>query len=324
MCSVKPPNDLSHKGRSVEEWVDLHFFRPIGIRIARALQPTGISADQVTLWSLMIGLVAGHLFAYRDRWTNLIGFALFIVSDVFDSADGQLARLRGTSTRFGRALDGINDNLRFDNRYFHLMYRLIASGFWWPGACLLVAAAGLAHTFQSAAIDFVRNAYLYIGVGGRGELDLPEDLDPAPRGSWLERFGARVYRDYIVRQVQLLPRPVQPIRALRQGGASRGSLVSPPCVAPPRYAPASTSSRSWTALPAYRRWTGSRCCAITRRCASSLRSTSSTSALRPPPISSSPCGDWSRGTTWCARSRWRSRAERPSGSPRRRGRAAAS
>src|SRR5882762_9656845 len=76
MCSVKPQTDLSHKGRAVEEWADLHFFRPIGIRIARALQPTGISADQVTLWSLVIGLVAGHLFAYQDRWTNVIGFGL--------------------------------------------------------------------------------------------------------------------------------------------------------------------------------------------------------------------------------------------------------
>src|SRR6059058_3195082 len=102
MCSVKPQNDLSHKGQAVEEWADLHFFRPIGIRIARALQPTGISADQVTLWSHVIGLV------------------LFIVSDIFDSADGQLARLRGRSTLFGRALDGISDNLRFVNLYFHL------------------------------------------------------------------------------------------------------------------------------------------------------------------------------------------------------------
>src|SRR5438067_2347931 len=196
MCSVKPQNDLSHKGQAVEEWADLHFFRPIGIRIARALQPTGISADQVTLWSLVIGLVAGHLFAYQDRWTNVIGFVLFIVSDIFDSADGQLARLRGRSTRFGRALDGISDNLRFVNLYFHLIYRLIHAGFWGPGAFLLVAAAGLAHTFQSAAVDFVRNAFLYLGVGNGSELDLPEDLEGGRRGTVLERFGARVYRDY--------------------------------------------------------------------------------------------------------------------------------
>src|SRR6266496_3560450 len=143
---MKPPSDLSHKGPGVEEWLDLRLFRPLGIRIARALLPTRVSPHEVTLWSLVIGLVAGHLFAYQDRWTDLIGFGLFIVSDVFDSADGQLARLRGTSTRFGRALDGIGDNLRFVNLYFHLMYRLIASG-WWSGA-LLVAAAGLAHTYQ--------------------------------------------------------------------------------------------------------------------------------------------------------------------------------
>lgn len=213
---MKPPSDLSHKGQAVEEWVDLHFFRPIGIRIARALLPTGVSADQVTLWSLLIGVVAGHLFAYQDRWTNVIGFALFIVSDIFDSADGQLARLRGTSTRLGRALDGTSDTLRFVNLYFHLAYRLIHAGYWGPGAFLLVAAAGLAHTYQSAAVDFVRNAFLSIGVGKQGELDLPEDLDASRPTTTLERFGARVYRDYVTRQAQLFPRSVKLIRLLRQ------------------------------------------------------------------------------------------------------------
>ena len=236
---MKPPNDLSHKGHAVEEWLDLHFFRPIGIRIARALQPTGISADQVTLWSLVIGLVAGHLFAYRDRWTNVIGFALFIVSDIFDSADGQLARLRGTSTRFGRALDGISDALRFINLYCHLIYRLIHAGLWWPGAVVLVLAAALAHTYQSAAVDFVRNAFLYIGVGNKGELDLPEDLEPASeRGTILERFGWRVYRDYVWRQSHLFPRSVKLVRLLRQASVpdtfraeycARQAVVLPLC-----------------------------------------------------------------------------------------------
>src|SRR5205823_1183317 len=178
---------------------------------------------------------------------------------------------------------------------------------------------------------------LSIGVGGRGELDLPEDLAAAPRGSWLERFGARVYRDYVVRQVQLFPRSVKLIRAVRQGGGERGvspqfrtqyrarqDAVLPLCVVPPRSVPAWMSSPSWTARPGFRRWTGSHCCATVRRCATLPRSTSSTSAPPPHPISSSPCGDWSRGTTWCARNRWRSPAPRPRGSARRPGRAAAS
>jgi len=212
---------LAAKGLAVEEWLDLHFFRPIGIRIARALYPTGISPDQVTLWSLLIGLVAGHLFVYRDRWIDVIGFVLFIVSDVFDSADGQLARLRGTSTRFGRALDGINDNLRFVNLYLHLMYRLAHAGVGWWGV-LLVALAGLAHTYQSAAADFIRNAFLYLGVGKGGELDLPEDLETRSAGTVLERFGARVYRDYVVRQAQLFPRSAKLMRLLRARGAGGG------------------------------------------------------------------------------------------------------
>jgi len=215
MCSVKPPNDLSHKGVAIEEWVDLRFFRPIGIRIARALEPTGISADQVTLWCILIGLVSGHLFLYRDPWVNAIGFVLFIVSDIFDSADGQLARLRGTSTRFGRSLDGIGDHLRFVNLYVHLAIRLMLAGWHWYGL-LLAALAGLSHALQSMAADFIRNAYLTIGEGSTGEVDLPEDLPAAGQGTLLQRFAAAVYANYVLRQTWLFPRTVDLLRQLRR------------------------------------------------------------------------------------------------------------
>jgi len=138
---------------------------------------------------------------------------LFVVSDVLDSADGQLARLRGTSTRFGRMLDGIGDNLRFLSLYLHLMARLVVAGVGWPGV-LLLAAAGLSHSLQSAAADFVRNAFLFAGLGG-GELDLPEDLGREPVRSRWARFAARVYRDYVIRQAQLFPRSVRLLRLLR-------------------------------------------------------------------------------------------------------------
>ena len=211
---MKPPNDLQHKGAAVEEWVDLRFFRPIGIRIARALEPTEVSADQVTLWSILIGIVAGHLFLYRDPWVNAIGFLLFIVSDVFDSADGQLARLRGKSTRLGRTLDGLGDHVRFVNLYVHLAIRLSLAGWHWP-ALVLGVAAGVSHSFQSAAVDFIRNAYLSIGEG-RGEVDLPEDLAAAREGTLLERFAAWVYEGYVRRQLWLFPRTLELVRVLRR------------------------------------------------------------------------------------------------------------
>jgi CDP-alcohol phosphatidyltransferase len=211
---VKPPNDLHHKGAAVEEWVDLRFFRPIGIRIARALEPTDISADQVTVWSILIGLVAGHLFLYRDPWVNTIGFLLFIVSDVFDSADGQLARLRGTSTRLGRTLDGLGDHVRFVNLYVHLAIRLSWAGMHWH-ALVLAVAAGVFHSFQSSAVDFIRNAYLSIGEG-KGQVDLPEDLPAAAGGTMLDRFGTWAYDGYVRRQVWLFPRTLELLRMLRR------------------------------------------------------------------------------------------------------------
>lgn len=210
---MKPPTDLQLKGVAVEEWIDLRFFRPIGIRIARALLPTGVSADQVTLWSIVIGVVGGHLFVYRDPWINAIGFGLFILSDLFDSVDGQLARLRGTSTKLGRTLDGVGDHLRFLNLYVHLAIRLSYATAPWR-VLLLAVAAGVSHSFQSSSVDFIRNAYLSVGEG-RGAMDLPEDLPARAQGTLLERFGAWVYAGYVRRQLWLFPRTEELLRMLR-------------------------------------------------------------------------------------------------------------
>lgn len=220
---MKPPNALAHKGEAVEEWIDLRFFRPAGLRLARALAPTAVSPNQVTVWGMLVGVLAGHLFLYSSRTVNLIGVALFIVSDIFDSADGQLARMRGSSSRLGRLLDGAGDNVRFTSLYGHLLVRLLHVGWGW-NAVLLFALAGWSHSLQSAAIDFVRNAFLEIAEREGGELDLPEDVPLTGRG--VARFGARLYRDYARRQAFLFPRTVRLVRALRQGELTRGGLVA--------------------------------------------------------------------------------------------------
>jgi phosphatidylglycerophosphate synthase len=209
---LKPPTALAAKGEVVEEWIDLHFFRPLGFRIARLLKPTQVTPDQVTVASLVLGLAAGHLMVYASPLLNAAGVTLFVVSDVFDSADGQLARMRGTSTRFGRILDGIADNLRFVNLYLHLLVRLALAGSGWE-ALALAALAGVSHSFQSAAVDFMRQAYLHLAVGRGSELDLPETATRAEAHTLGQRIGAALYRDYVRRQAWLFPRTVELVRA---------------------------------------------------------------------------------------------------------------
>jgi len=192
------------KGPVVEEWADRRFFRPAGWRIATTLAPTRISPDAVTLASLVLGVIAGHLFWYANPWINAAGVVLFVWSDVLDSADGQLARLRGTSTRMGRILDGLADSARFLSLYAHLGARLYVSGWGWGGVVLALAAL-FSHTYQAAAADFIRQAYLYFAVGKGSELDVGSE--PAARqGSFWERVAGWLYGDYVRRQAWLFPR----------------------------------------------------------------------------------------------------------------------
>lgn len=209
---MKPQTALAAKGAEVEEWIDLHFFRPVGFQLARRLEPTSVSADQVTVASLVVGVIAGHMFVYNNMMLNTIGLALFIVSDILDSSDGQLARMRGNSTRMGRMLDGISDNVRFVNLYAHLAARLLIAHWGWAGL-VLTAFAGLSHSFQSAAVDYIRQAYLRFAGGGTSELDLPENLGPVEGASWWERFASRMYRDYVTKQAGVLPRTADLVRA---------------------------------------------------------------------------------------------------------------
>lgn len=205
------------KGPVVEEWADRVFFRPVGWRLANTLLPTGISADAVTFMSLVLGVLAGHLMWYASEWINAGGVALFVLSDILDSADGQLARLRGSSTRMGRMLDGLADGGRFVSLYGHLGARLVVSGWGWGGA-LLAFAALASHSYQAAVADFIRQAYLHFAIGKGSELDLPES-SAMPRGTSLgSRITAWLYGDYIRRQTLLFPRTTALMRALAGGG----------------------------------------------------------------------------------------------------------
>ncbi|MBA3544210.1 MAG: CDP-alcohol phosphatidyltransferase family protein [Chthoniobacterales bacterium] len=208
--TAPPSVEASYKARSVEGVLDLYFYRKIGYRIALLCARLRITPAQVTWCGAALGVLAGHLYFYRDLRLNLLGMLLHVGCNAFDNADGQLARLTKKGSGAGRALDGLADNLVFFSVYAHLCLRYTAGGgtqlVW-----LLALSAGASHSMQSAAADYFRNAYLYFAEGkARAELDsshaLQEEFD---RLRWSERpwkkFLLRLYLNYTRQQEWLCP-----------------------------------------------------------------------------------------------------------------------
>jgi phosphatidylglycerophosphate synthase len=102
----------SLKSLDVEEPIDLYVHRPLAYVLARALLPTPVSPNAVTLASMALSLYAAFLVVststpHHFQWAALCAF----LGTVFDCADGQLARMRKTSSVIGRMLDGTADVL---------------------------------------------------------------------------------------------------------------------------------------------------------------------------------------------------------------------
>jgi len=75
----------------------------------RLLYPLPVSANQLTLVALGMGLIAAVFYALGGE-TALAWGALFLYGKLFlDNVDGNLARIRGEESRFGRFLDSVSD-----------------------------------------------------------------------------------------------------------------------------------------------------------------------------------------------------------------------
>jgi phosphatidylglycerophosphate synthase len=94
-----------------EELVDFYIHRPLARPIARALMPTAVTPNAVTIVGGAVGVSAGAaLWSSVDApWLRLAAAALLFASVVLDCVDGQLARMRNQASRAGVILDGLVD-----------------------------------------------------------------------------------------------------------------------------------------------------------------------------------------------------------------------
>lgn len=195
----------TYKARDVEEVIDIYFYRPLGYYTALLCRFLRLTPNAVTILSIVFGVYAGHLFYFRDIMTNAAGILFWIVADILDSADGQLARLTNNKSKIGRILDGLATNLIFISMYGHLYARIVESGHapWW---LLFVLLGAMSHSMQSALADYYRNAYLHFVVDPeKSELHRSADIIAEYNAIVFSKEPARkvlmwFYRNYTVQQ----------------------------------------------------------------------------------------------------------------------------
>jgi CDP-alcohol phosphatidyltransferase len=174
--SALPPVETTYKAREIEGWIDVHFYRKLGLRLANLCRRLGMTPTMVTLLGGVFGVAAGHLYYYGNVVTNIIGWVLHVIANLFDNADGQLARLTNSGSRAGRVTDSVVDHVIFINIYVHLGFRCLHDHSF-LFALVVTCAAGVSHAIQAAAADYYRSAFLYFGTGrSRGEMDTSGQL----------------------------------------------------------------------------------------------------------------------------------------------------
>ncbi len=93
--------------------VDTHSLFPLVRRISSRLTPvlgrSPLSANHISLLSLALGLAASWSIVYDEYRMTVIGGFLMVGCYVLDNCDGEIARLKGQSSQFGRRLDNFVD-----------------------------------------------------------------------------------------------------------------------------------------------------------------------------------------------------------------------
>ena len=197
------------KSADTEEWIDLLFYRPVGYRWALLFQKLGVTPNAITIASIFLGVAAGILFYYNDLLLNVIGMCLLIWANMYDSADGQLARMTGQKSEIGRILDGVSGDFWFISIYVAICLRLTPEWSYW--IWILAAVTGLCHSKQAAMADYYRNIHLFFLKGKSGsELDNYVQQKAIYNSlSWKKDFIRKLflwfYCDYTRSQERLTP-----------------------------------------------------------------------------------------------------------------------
>jgi phosphatidylglycerophosphate synthase len=152
-----------------DETLTLYILRPIAFVFVKLLYSTSITPNQVSLMTIIVGIISGFLFSRGTVTCFVIAGSLYFFCMVLDCVDGMIARLKNSGTAVGRIIDGVADYLvgisvyvgmgiGFDKGLINLDFLPI--NHWW-----IMVIAAVSHIFHAVIVDYYRAEFMAHGLG---------------------------------------------------------------------------------------------------------------------------------------------------------------
>ncbi|WP_420381175.1 CDP-alcohol phosphatidyltransferase family protein [Novosphingobium sp.] len=163
---IKRPN----RPRELQDSLNHYVYHPLAWRLARALAPTPVTPNMVSVAGGLFVVAAGIVYWWGPVWglgwpfAALLGLALHMTWHVVDGADGDLARLTGRSSPLGELIDGICDYAGHVALYL-MLAAIMGPVLGWGWAWFWVLAGGASHVAQANFVEVQRRFYQYWTYG---------------------------------------------------------------------------------------------------------------------------------------------------------------
>ena len=163
---------------------------------------------------------AGICFAHESIQWSILGILLLVWANLYDSTDGQLARITGQKTRWGRILDGFAGDCWFFCIYFAIAVRenfqpipFLPEYNWGVIIWIMASFSGFwVHGSQCQLADYYRNIHLYFineknGHEFHNSNTVRQEYRETPwKGNFFWKIFLNAYIAYVDNQERMTPK----------------------------------------------------------------------------------------------------------------------